>query len=338
MKSLIARIFKQMINDRRSMAMMLAAPILVISLLFLLLGDSSYQPVIAVNVQFPPPILAALGKQDITILVVPAGEDVDTRIESGEIDAMVVFGANGLTIRMPEVGSVKATKIMNALKTALSEVNPAGGIHFENMYGREDSSTFDSLGYVLLGVMSFFFVFILSGVSFIRERTSGTLERLMLTPIRRFEVITGYTLGFGVFAAVQSVVFVLFSQYVLGLEFAGSVWLTMLIMVLLSFTAVSSGTLVSIFANNEFQVVQFIPVVIIPQIFFSGLIPVDTFPLHLGLLSYVMPVYYGCTALNEVMVKGYGIDRIWESLIPLAAFVLVFSLINTLALKKYRRM
>ena len=338
MKSLVARIFKQLVGDRRSMAMLLLAPILVVSLLYLLLGDSAYQPTIAVDSRYPAPMLAALQKQDVTVVILSDGTDADAKLENNEIDAMVTFDANGLSIRMAEAGSAKTAKITSALKAAAASVNPAGGMRFTSIYGDTASSTFDSLDYVLLGVMSFFFVFILSGVSFIRERSSGTLERLMLTPVRRYEVIVGYTLGFGVFAVIQSVVFVLFTQYVLGVHIAGSVWLTMLVMILLSFTAVSTGTLISIFANNEFQVVQFIPVVIIPQIFFSGLIPIDTFPLHLGNLSYIMPVYYGCTALNEVMVKGFGIGKIWPNLVMLLAFVLVLSVVNTLALKKYRRM
>ena len=197
---------------------------------------------------------------------------------------------------------------------------------------------FDNMGYILLGVMSFFFVFLLSGVSFIRERTTGTLERLMLTPIKRYEVIVGYTLGFGIFAVLQSIVIVLYCQYVLHIQITGSVFLCILIMSLLALTAVSTGTLISIFANNEFQVVQFIPVIIIPQIFFSGLIPVDTLPFHLGILSYIMPVYYGCMALHDVMVKGFEITQIWDSLVALLVFIIVLSVINTFALKKYRKL
>jgi len=97
--------------------------------------------------------------------------------------------------------------------------------------------------------------------------------------------------------------------------------LCILIMILLAFTAVSTGTLISIFANNEFQVVQFIPIIIIPQIFFSGLIPIDTLPFHLEILSYIMPVYYGCTALHNVMVLNkYGI--IWLHSFYLSSYYL----------------
>ena len=159
----------------------------------------------------------------------------------------------------------------------------------------------------------------------------------MLTPVRRSEVALGYTIGFGIFAAIQSIIIIVYAQLVLGLHFNGSVMLAIVIMILLAFSAVATGTFVSIFANSEFQVVQFIPIIIIPQIFFSGMIPVDTLPYHLGLLSYIMPVYYGCAALKDVLLRGSGIDVIWPYLTVLVGFILALSVINTLALKKYRK-
>lgn len=338
MKGLIIRIIKQLLNDRRSIALLLLAPILIMTLMYLLLGDSSYQPKIAVNDGFPQSILSALEEQDVSIFILSDGEHIDVKLENKEIDAMITTGSQGLTIRMLEADSVKASKITDALKSAMATINPAGSMNMSFIYGDAQESMFDNLGYVLLGVISFFIVFLLSGVSFIRERTTGTLERLMLTPIKRYEVISGYTLGFGIFAVIQSIVVVLYCQYVLHMQFTGSVFLSIFIMILLAFTAVSTGTLISIFANNEFQVVQFIPVIIIPQIFFSGLIPVDTLPFHLGILSFVMPVYYGCTALRNVMVKGFGISQIWGYLAALLLFILLLSVINTFALKKYRKM
>ena len=201
-----------------------------------------------------------------------------------------------------------------------------------------DSTAFNSLGFVLLGVLSFFFVFIISGISFVRERETGTLERLMATPIRRISVVGGYTAGFGILSAVQSVLMVLYSRYVLGMEFEGSVWLAILIMVLLAFTAVSIGAFVSIFANNEFQVMQFIPLVVVPQMFFSGLITIDTLPYGLGNLSYFMPIYYGCAGLEKVLIKGFGIEEVWKDICMLLVFISVFFVLNVLALKKYRKL
>ncbi len=337
MTGLILRIIRQMKNDKRSLGLLLIAPLLIMSLLFLLLGDSDYRPVIALEENFPILIENALAEQEVDIVSLTEGEDADAMLESGEIDAVISMDADGVTVKLLEVDSVRISKINDALKAAVATLNPSGNVEMEFLYGAAEASLFDSLGYVFLGIISFFIVFLLSGVSFIRERTTGTLERMMLTPIRRFQVVLGYTLGFGLFAVLQSIVIVLFFLYVLGMAFVGSVTLVIFIMILLAFSAVATGTFISIFANNEFQMVQFIPVIIIPQIFFSGMIPVETFPLHLGYLSYIMPVYYGSTALNEVIVKGYGIMDIGSYLLALFVFIAVLSVLNTLVLKKYRQ-
>ena len=97
------------------------------------------------------------------------------------------------------------------------------------------------------------------------------------------------------------------------------------------------GALVSIFSNSEFQVMQFIPIVIIPQIFFSGIISIDTLPFGLGKLAYMMPVYYGCTALEQVLIRGAGFRDIAADLLILLVFIAALFALNTVALKKYRK-
>lgn len=335
MVSLIICIVKQMCNDKRSLALILVAPILMISLLYLLLGESSYKPNIGVNVDFKGEILKALKEQNVTVITLKEDTEIDAYLENNEVDAVVSMDKNKINIRMLQENSTKASKVTEALKKAVEKVNPIGSMNMSFVYGKTNGTLFDSLGYMLLGVLSFFFVFIISGMSFVRERTTGTMERLMLTPVSRIGVVAGYTLGFGIFAVLQSVLIVLFTKYILHMEYAGSVILSMLIMVLLSFTAVSLGALVSIFSNSEFQVMQFIPIVIIPQIFFSGLIPIDTLPFG---LAYIMPVYYGCMGLQNVLIKGAGVEKIWNYLFMLVVFIILLLIINTEALKKYRRL
>ena len=366
MKGLVIRILRQMGNDRRTLALMIAAPILILSLLYLLLGEGSYTPRISVSNDFPPALLAELRNQEAEVTVLPDDMDKDIDIGTGAAadaseavdadavseenlymdallkdkttDAVVIVDKDGMHIRMLESGSSKAASVTAALKNAAAAVSPASSMNLSFVYGHVDSTSFNSLGYVLLGVLSFFFVFIISGISFVRERETGTLERLMATPIRRLSVVGGYTVGFGILAAIQSVLMILYSRYVLGMEFEGPVWLAMLIMVLLAFTAVSLGAFVSIFANNEFQVMQFIPLVIVPQMFFSGLITIDTLPYGLGNISYLMPIFYGCSGLEKVMIKGFGFDGIWKELCMLMVFILVLFALNVLALKKYRKL
>jgi ABC-2 type transport system permease protein len=205
------------------------------------------------------------------------------------------------------------------------------------MYFLLGESTFDSLGYVFLGVISFFLIFIVSGMALVRERSGGTLERMLMAPVTRRGIVAGYTMGYSLFAAVQAIILVLFTIYVLGVPCGGSVALVVCIMLMLAISAVSFGELISIFTDTEFQVVQLIPVVIIPQVFFSGLIPLDTIPYHLGNLGYIMPVFYGCSAIEEVMREGNGMETIWPYLLALIGYITALNVLNTLALRRYRR-
>lgn len=350
MRGLVIRILRQMGNDKRTLALMIIAPILILSLLYLLLGEGSYVPKIAVSKDFPAPLLEALTLQDAEVTVLSyrtdeiltpgtdTAEEADRLLKDKTADAVVTAASDGIHVRMLEAGSSKAASITSALKKAAAVMNPSSSMNLSYVYGEDNSTTFNSLGYILLGVLSFFFVFIISGISFVRERETGTLERLMAAPIRRVSVVGGYTAGFGILSAIQSALMILFSRYVLGMEFEGSVWLSILIMVLLAFSAVSIGAFVSIFANNEFQVMQFIPLVVVPQMFFSGLITIDTLPYGLGKISYFMPIYYGCSALEKVLIKGFGMEEVWKDLCMLLLFIFVFFILNVLALKKYRKL
>ncbi|MEG2070797.1 MAG: ABC transporter permease, partial [Bacteroidales bacterium] len=219
-----------------------------------------------------------------------------------------------------------------------SELMPMGSFKIEMLYGSPDDNMFDSLAFVFLGFLSFFFTFIVAGMALVRERFSQTLERVFTTPVRRYQIVGGYMLGYGILTAVQGLLIILFAIYVLEVPLAGSLWLCILVMVLLAFTAVATGALVSIFANSEFQVVQFIPIVVIPQVFFTGLIPLETIPYGLGKLCYLMPVYYGCAPLKEIMIKGAGFSDIYFWLLGLLAYIALLFLLNVVSLKKYRKL
>lgn len=364
MKGIVLRIVHQMKNDRRTLALMVVAPLMILTLLFFLLSESNYRPTITIDNSLPAPLVAALQEQSVNLVTldekltwaddaspeatsenstVPAEAidqttDADTLLTNGESDALVRLDQNGLHIRMLEADGTKLSHVSTVLKNALIKLNPAAGLTVSTLYGDADASVFDSLAYVLLGLLSFFFVFIIAGISFVRERETGTLERLMISPIRRVSVVGGYTVGYGLFTILQSILMIAYSHYILRLNIIGSIPLAMFVMVLLAFSAVSSGALVSIFANNEFQVMQFIPIVVIPQYFFSGLIPIDTLPYGLGNLAYIMPVFYGCSALKGIMIKGSGLLDIWPALTALLAINLLLFTLNVFALKKYRQL
>lgn len=340
MRSLAKRVIRQMAGDKRTMALIIFAPLLILTLIYLLLGSSDYRPSIAVQEgQLPESIAAALKEQDADIInVTGTPSDWEEYLkENKEVDAVFAMGQSGPSITMYESSS-KSAAAVKVIQKALGTLNPGMEINTSFIYGNENASMFQNMGYVFLGVIAFFFIFIISGMALVRERNSGTLERMLMTPVRRRSIIGGYTAGYGLFAILQTIILVVYSIYVLGLNSKGNIIWVIVVMLLLALTAVALGEFISIFASSEFQVVQFIPIVIIPQIFFSGLIPIDTIPFHLGTLSYIMPIYYGCSAIKGVMVYGNGFEGIWYFILALLAYIIVLSTFNTMALKKYRKL
>ena len=341
MKALAKRVIRQIAGDKRTIAMMIFAPLLILTLMYLLLGGTDYKPTIAMDKNaMPPALVSVLEKQDVNLKDIVISGDFNAKdflSENKNVDAVFSAAQSGMSITMYEAGS-KSGAALKAIQSAAAELNPSSGMTTAFVVGSADESSFDSLGYVFLGIISFFLIFIISGMALVRERGGGTLERMLMTPVTRRGAVAGYTLGYGLFAAIQAVILALFSIYVLGVSCAGNAAWVVLTMLLLAITAVSFGELISIFANTEFQVVQFIPIAIIPQVFFSGLIPLDTIPYHLGYLGYIMPVFYGSMAIKAVMRAGSGFGAIWPYLLALLAYIAILSVLNTLALKKYRKL
>ncbi len=173
----------------------------------------------------------------------------------------------------------------------------------------------------LLGTFVMFFTFLLTGVSFLRERAQGTLERLMTTTVARGDILVGYLLGFLLFATIQAAVILTFTIVALQIEYQGNIIEIGAVLLLVVVVAVNLGIFVSTFANNEFQVVQFIPIVLLPQIFLSGvIIPTDQMPAVMEAISVVLPLTYAVEGLREIMVMGQSLADVWTDLVILAGF------------------
>jgi ABC-2 type transport system permease protein len=334
--NIIRRIILQMVNDKRSLALILIAPVFLFTLIYLLLGDSGYQAKMGES-GIPSMITDKIDEQGVTVTSLTMDEGMN-QLKDHKIDAFL-YTENGITYLVFEMNdAVKTGIVQKAIGNAMKELSPASAIQTEFIYGNSSDTMFDSLGYVMLGIISFFIIFIIAGISFVRERTNQTMERLMMTPVRRWQVVLGYTLGFGFFAVLQSIILLSYVVGVLHMAIAGSVVTAGLVMILLAMSAVCIGAFFSIFSENEFQIMQFIPVIVIPQIFFSGLISLDTLPYHLGALSKIMPVYYACDALKAVTIKGSGVGDLWGDICALLVFIVLFFVMNILALKKYRKL
>lgn len=164
-----------------------------------------------------------------------------------------------------------------------------------------DRTAFDAAGPALLGLFPFVTMFLVASVATLRERTSGTLERLLTTRLTKAELLAGYSLAFGVVAVVQALVACVLTVGVLGLEVTGSVGVLVVFAVVDALLGMALGLLVSAFAATEFQAVQFLPAVVLPQFLLCGLIaPRARMSSGLRWLSDALPLSYAADGLTRV--------------------------------------
>ena len=198
-----------------------------------------------------------------------------------------------------------------------------------------DTSILDFIAPALLAAMALFFSFLLTGISFLRERSQGTMERLMASPVTRLDIVIGYLLGFFLFALTQTLIVVLFTIYVFNIQFIGDLWQILVFQVVVITGAVTLGIFISTFARNEFQMVQFIPLIIFPQIFLCGIIwPVEQMPDYLQWLSKVLPLTYAVDGLREIMLYGQNLLDVRGDLAVLIGFIIVVSVLAAGTLRR----
>ncbi|MFL6069906.1 MAG: ABC transporter permease [Actinomycetes bacterium] len=183
---------------------------------------------------------------------------------------------------------------------------------------------FDQYGAPLLGIFPLIVMFLTTSVATLRERSSGTLERLLSMPIGKGDFVFGYAIAFGVLAVVQALVVSGLSMGVLGLQVMGPAWAIILIAVVNALLGTALGLFVSAFATTEFQAVQFMPAVILPQLLLCGIIvPREELPTALRWVSDVLPMSYSVDATTEVMTNATITSEFWLDVAIVAGFMAV---------------
>jgi ABC-2 type transport system permease protein len=179
---------------------------------------------------------------------------------------------------------------------------------------------FDKFGPALLAMFPFMVMFLVTSVTTLRERSSGTLERLLAMPMGKLDFLLGYAVAFGLVAAVQALLAVTVSVGLLGLDIQGSVWLLGLVAVADAVLGSALGLFVSAFAQTEFQAVQFLPLIVFPQILLCGLfVARDALPPVLEAVSNVLPLSYAVDAMTH-LTRGTSTAEVWMDLLVVAAF------------------
>ena len=378
-------------RDERTLGLMFVVPLVVTALLGWVLQDTkdTVVDVVVVNEAgaIGDRIVAALTEaankpdSDIALTATVATQDeaiVDIRDGTGDIAIVIpanlladVQAGNRPTLTVISEGTDPAAEgsrfgtLQSALADVAGQLAPPGvtpplipQVERRTVFLSPDASQVDVLAPIFLGFFGYFFVFLLTGISFLRERIGGTLERLLATPVTRFEIVTGYSLGFGAFATIQVVVLTLFIlnsidvpsidlpaigqdtpafSIGLGVDSAGSPFLAFAIALLLSLGAVNLGIFLSTFARTELQVIQFIPLVIVPQALLSGILwPIERLPDVLQAIAHVLPLTYAVEGLREVMLKGANLSStvVQTDLAVLAGIALFFVVLASGTIKR----
>ncbi|HET8883912.1 MAG TPA: ABC transporter permease [Candidatus Saccharimonadales bacterium] len=195
--------------------------------------------------------------------------------------------------------------------------------------------TFNQIAPALLGVFPFIIMFIITSITTLRERTGGTMERLMTTPIAKLDIVMGYMIAFGLLAIIQALLASVTVLYLLGLDVAGPNWFLIIMALADALLGTALGLFVSAFAKTEFQAVQFMPAFVLPQVLICGLIvPLTQMPELLQKIAHALPLTYAVDALNIVVVHSELTSDAWRDLIVVIGCVIVAVLLGGLTLRR----
>ena len=199
----------------------------------------------------------------------------------------------------------------------------------------EATPMFDAIGPALLGVFPFVVMFLVTSVTTLRERQSGTLERLLTTPMGKADLVGGYALAFGAVAVLQALLASAFAIYVCGLDVVGPAWLLVVVAVADAVLGTAVGLFVSAFAATELQAVQFMPAVILPQFLLCGLIvPRDRLPGALEALSDVLPLSYAVDAMRTLATRVDATGAVFADVAVITAFTLAAVVLGAVTLRR----
>jgi ABC-2 type transport system permease protein len=379
--TLARRVMRQVLRDRRIVALLVVVPMLVLTLgAILFRSEPAAIPLGIANEDqgLTTPLTGKLVIGQLVVDELASGDtfelidldpgETDDALRDGTVQAVLVLpesfsaefqknrqavldlrleGSNPsrsmmITARVTEA-TMKAVAGLAAAEMGLPGASSSGGgetklpvtVEATYLFAGPEFDTMDFIAPVYIAFLALFFVFLLACVAFLRERSQGTMERLLATPATRLEVVLGYMLGLGLFALVQVGIILFFTVWVLKIHYLGSLALLFLIVALLAIVGVSMGILASVFARTEFQVIQFIPLLIIPQALLSGLFwAVEEMPGYLQPLAYIMPLTYANRALRDVMLKGWGLAEIWPNLLILSGFAVLFIALGALLTRR----
>jgi ABC-2 type transport system permease protein len=373
--AITGRVISQFRHDHRSLGLLFVAPILVMSIFGYVFRSQENQVtnVAVVNEDTPAagqqsaaaPLIDSLKSNSDLAVVELSREAATEAVRDGTQKVAIVFGPNfsrelttnrkaniDVIVEGSNPGQASAAlgavsqSIMKDVTVVFRQLVPPAfasavpsepplNLEVTRLYGSPDLEMLDFFAPMFIAYIGFFMIFLLTSVSFLRERTQGTMERLSASPVTRLELVLGYMLGFGFFSVLQALVLLLFTIYALQVKYSGNLLSIFVVTLALVLGAVNLGILLSAFARNELQAIQFIPIVILPQVLLSGLLwPVQEMPTWLQTIAHVMPLTYAIDALTDIMIRGRTLMDNWLALTVLLAFAAVVAVLAATTVRR----
>lgn len=351
------KVIKELLRDKRTLAMMFVAPVFIMWLMNLMFSASTAVNIKLATQDLPTSLVTKM--DDLDHVSVQTYKDLDQAkkdLADEKVDAVVSYkngeyqvdyantdaSKTSMTrqVLRTSIASEGSNQLMARVKQALPQLKleaKAPEIKESYQYGDEHTSFFTSMIPVLIGFVVFFFVFLISGMALLKERTSGTLERLLATPVKRSEIVYGYMLSYGCIAILQTAVVVLAAIWLLDVEVVGNLFHVIIVNVVLALVALAFGILLSTLAKSEFQMMQFIPLVIMPQLFFSGIIPLSSMGDWAQTVGKFLPLTYSGDAMSQIILYGRSIGDVLPNIGVLLIFLVILTILNIVGLRRYRK-
>ena len=369
------RIFRGLRNDWRAVAMMFVTPIVAMVIFGLAFSegvsdvhvvvvnqDQGYHiPPSSVPVSIADAVIANLDTDVLKVDQVATEEEAVNRVRSGKAYGVIIFPekftsdvyAKALDPSLPVDPTMRvdldktnvtvANSILKAVGDAMLKASSSWGVGApvtmdasHAIYGK-DANFRDFFVPGIMVFVVFILTFILTLLSFVSERTSGSLERLQVTPLRESELVIGYALAFSIIAVLQTAMVLAVIVGVFKVMVVGSILLAFLVIALLAVMSLSLGIMLSSLAKREAQAIQFLPMVALPVFLLGGVFwPVEGIPAWMRPLSYAIPPSYAVNATRSVMLRGWGVGDIWVELVAMSGFTVAFLALSVWSLHRAR--
>lgn len=363
------RVLTELRRDKRTLAFVLVMPVVILWLLNVMFSANSSTNVTVATVNVNPAVTKQIDAvKHVKVEKFTQEKTADYRLKHQQVDAVIKQTGNQYRVRYANIDASKTTLTKQALSSALTknqimtlgkalatmkgQLAQRSGQTLPNnqqvaaqqpqiknsyQYGDKDTNFFSKMIPVFIGFFVFFFVFLISGMGLLNERTSGTLDRLLATPVKRGEVFVGYLISYGTLALIQTIVVVCAAVWILKIEVVGNILGVMVVNILMALVALTFGMLLSTLASSEFQMMQFIPIVIVPQLLFSGIIPLDAMASWVQVVGKLLPLTYAGDTMTGIIMKGESLAQVSGDLWALLIFVVVLGSITVLSMKRYRK-